>query len=153
MASSEYTPNLNLSAWTASDRPKRADFVSDNRIIDTALGGHIANSTAHMTADEKSRVSEPYVLRLYAGNGASSRSIDLGFQAKLVIVYKRTAAPVLFDGSITVVNSAVAASGYSNTAGLSLNSTGFSVSQTAAVDGIKINLNENGSQYTVIAFK
>ena len=54
MASSNYTPNLHLSAWNASDRPKRADFVSDNTIIDTQLGGHIANSGIHVSAGGES---------------------------------------------------------------------------------------------------
>ena len=37
MATSNYTPNLHLNAWEETDRPKRADFVSDNQIIDTQL--------------------------------------------------------------------------------------------------------------------
>ena len=57
MATSNYTPNLHLSAWEATDRPKRADFVSDNTIIDTQLGGHIANGNIHLNADEKARLN------------------------------------------------------------------------------------------------
>ena len=34
MASSEKSGNLGLNLWLASDRPVRADFVEDNRIID-----------------------------------------------------------------------------------------------------------------------
>ena len=154
MASSNFTANLHLSDWAAGDRPKRADFVSDNQIIDSALGGHLANSTAHLTAAEKSKLGEPFVFRLYAGNGSESRSIDLGFQPKIVIVFKLGVAPVLLENGVTDVNCAVAAYGYSNTTGLILSQSGFSVSQVAVnADGVKVNLNENGAQYTVIAFK
>ena len=41
MASSQFTTNLGLCNWLESDRPKRADFVSDNGIIDSVLGGHL----------------------------------------------------------------------------------------------------------------
>lgn len=154
MASSNYTANLHLNDWAAGDRPKRADFVSDNQIIDSVLGGHIADNTAHMTAAEKSRLSEPYVLRLYAGNGEASRSIDIGFKPNFVIVYRRGVSPVRLDNGITEVNSAVAAYGFGGTTGLILSQSGFSVSQTAVnSDGVKVNLNENGVQYTAIIFK
>ena len=36
MASSSFTTHLGLCNWDASDRPKRADFVSDNNILDNA---------------------------------------------------------------------------------------------------------------------
>ena len=61
MASSSFTTHLGLCDWAASDRPKRADFVSDNTIIDTQLGGHIANGNIHLSADEKAKLDEPFV--------------------------------------------------------------------------------------------
>ena len=43
MASTNKTEYLSLNAWVESDRPQRADFNSDNSIIDSALGAHLEN--------------------------------------------------------------------------------------------------------------
>lgn len=154
MATSQYTANLHLSAWTDSDRPKRADFVSDNNIIDTQLGGHLLNSGIHVTADEKAKLSEPFTVSLYAGSGESTRAISVGFQPRMAIVFKRNTPPVEYSGSVNVVNAAVAVYGHGGSSGLSVTGTGVSVSEeSTAVNGVRINLNETGSQYTVIAFK
>lgn len=154
MATSQYTPNLHLSAWAETDRPKRADFVSDNAIIDTQLGGHIANGDIHVTADEKAKLSQPYTVSLYSGSGESTLSISLGFQPKLVMIYKRGAAPIAYSGGTAVINSAVGCYGHGASLGMSLTATAVSVTEQAtATDGARISLNESGSQYTIIAFK
>jgi hypothetical protein len=154
MASSQFTPNLHLSAWADTDRPKRADFVSDNTIIDTQLGGHLANGGIHVTAAEKAKLTEPFTVSLYSGSGESSRVISLGFQPKLVMIYKRGVPPVSHSGSTTVVNSAIGCYGHGASVGVSLTSAGVSVTeQSTASDGVRISLNESGSQYTLIAFK
>lgn len=154
MATSNYTPNLHLSAWTDSDRPKRADFVSDNSIIDTQLGGHIADSGIHMTAAEKEKLAEPYVLTLYSGTGESQQAINLGFRPKLVFVYKRGVPFVNYSSSVNVVNAACTAYGFGTSGGISITSNGVSVSEQAtAENGVRISLNADGGQYTLIAFK
>lgn len=153
MATSNYTPNLHLSAWNASDRPKRADFVSDNTIIDTQLGGHIANSGIHLSADEKAKLNEPYISVMYAGTGESQRTIALDFRPRFVFVYKRAVPFVTYSNGVNVVNAAVGSYSHGATAGVSLTSNGVSVSQGEATNGIKVNLNENNAQYTIIAFK
>lgn len=154
MASSNYTSNLHLSAWSESDRPKRADFVSDNSIIDRELGGHLANTAMHLTAAEKAKLGEPFTVQLYAGSGASSRDISLGFQPKLVIIYKRGVPPVVLKNGGTTVNSAVGAYGHGYTTGIVVTSTGVTVCESAQnSDGVAVSLNESGSQYTLIAFK
>lgn len=154
MSTSNYTPNLHLSAWADSDRPKRADFVSDNNIIDTALGGHIADSGIHVTAQEKAKISEPFVSALYSGSGESSRAISLGFQPKMVFVYKRGVPFVTYSGGVNNVYAACGYYGNGTSVGISITSNGIQVSQSAqASDGVKVCLNESGSQYTIIAFK
>lgn len=154
MATSNYTPNLHLSAWADSDRPKRADFVSDNTIIDTELGGHIANSDIHMTAQEKAKVSEPFTCLAYAGTGESSRTISFGFQPKLVFIFRRGVPFITYSGGVNHVNAACGCYGNGASVGISIVANGVRVSQSAeASDGIKVGLNESGYQYTVIAFK
>ena len=153
MASSNYTENLHLSAWTDSDRPKRADFVSDNTIIDTQLGGHIANSAIHLTAEEKQKLDTPYAFKLYSGSGESSRSVQLDFAPRFVVVFKRNAPSVAYENSVTVINSGYASYGNGATTGVSLSSGSVTVTETAAVNGVRVSLNESGSQYTIVAFR
>lgn len=154
MATSQYTPNLHLSAWTDSDRPKRADFVSDNNIIDTQLGGHVANNNIHLSADEKEKISEPYVSKMYSGSGESSRTISLGFLPKFVLIFKRGVPPVTYSNGVNTVNCACGFYGHGASVGISITSSGITVTEsTTATNGIKMSLNESGSQYTIVAFK
>lgn len=154
MASSSYTTHLGLSNWAATDRPKRADFVSDNNIIDSTVGGHIADTTMHMTAAEKGKALEPFATVIYAGTDADNRAVVTDFAPKLVMVFKKNAAPTEYSGGVNIVNSGIAAYGSSGTGGVSVTSTGFTVrQQSAAVDGIRFSLNEDGCQYFAVVFK
>lgn len=154
MATSNYTPNLHLSAWEETDRPKRADFVSDNSIIDTTLGGHISDSGIHVTSAEKTKLSEPYVCVVYAGSGEAERTISVGFVPKFAIVYKRSSPPVTLSNGVVCANSGYSFYGNGSSLGLTINNSGVVVHQSAAsADGIKANLNESGGQYTLVAFK
>lgn len=153
MASTNHTPYLGLCQWSASDKPKRADFVSDNNIIDTALGGHVGNAAIHLTASEKAKLSESFVIRAYAGTGEASRAITVDFQPKLALVYKKNAPPVSYSSGNIIINAAVAAYGSGGSQGLAITSTGITVSQTSAVGGAAVNLNENEEQYAAILFK
>ena len=153
MASSNFTPNLHLSAWDASDRPKRADFVSDNTIIDTQLGGHIANSNIHLSTDEKERLNQPYVIMMYSGTGESQRTIPLDFHPGFIFIYKRGVPFVCYKNGVNVVNSACGSYGQGTSVGISLTSAGVLVCESEASDGIRVSLNENYSQYTMIVFK
>lgn len=153
MASSGHTPHLGLCQWASSDKPKRADFVSDNSIIDSALGGHIANTAIHLTAAEKAKLSESFVVRAYAGTGASSQAISVDFQPKFALVYKKNAPPVSYSSGNIIVNAAVGAYGFGGSQGLTVSSSGITVSQSSAAGGVAVNLNENEEQYVAIIFK
>ena len=153
MATSNYTTNLHLSAWEDTDRPKRADFVSDNQIIDTQLGGHILNGALHFTAAEKAKLAEPYVAAAYVGTGDAQRTITLNFQPKMVFVYKRGVPFITYGSSVNVVNAAVGFYANGASVGISITTTGVIVTETGASNGVRVSLNENGSQYTIIAFK
>lgn len=154
MATSNYTTNLHLSAWTDSDKPKRADFVSDNAIIDAQLGGHIADSGIHVSSAEKAKLSEPFVSSVYAGSGESSRTISLGFTPSLVIVFKRNSPFVQYGGSVNTVYAACSAYSHGASAGISITTNGVTVTeQASAENGVRVSLNASGAQYTLIAFK
>lgn len=154
MSSSRFTANLGLCDWTENDRPKRADFVSDNSIIDSALGGHIADSAVHMSAEEKAKALGPFETLIYGGTGESTRTIVTGFRPSFAAVFKKEAPPMQYSGGVNVVNSGCASFVDGGTAGVSISRTGVVVTQdAAAVNGVRVSLNETGCQYAVIAFK
>ena len=154
MASSNFTTRLGLCSWAASDRPKRADFVSDNNIIDNLLGGHINNTALHMSAAEKDKAIYPFENVVYSGSGDATRNISIGYRPTAVIVFKKNSPTGEYDDGVNIINSAVAAYGVGASSGISINSDGITVQQeSAASNGKRISLNEQGCQYGVIAFK
>ena len=68
-----YTANYGLHQWEASDNFLRTDFNTDFGIIDGALNGLEADKIELVTGT-------------YAGNGAASQAVTLGFQPKMVLV-------------------------------------------------------------------
>jgi len=154
MASSNYTTNLHLNAWAAGDRPKRADFVSDNNIIDNRLGGHILDDDIHLSAAQQDKLNTPFTVSIYSGNGSAERTIQLGFTPQLAIVFKRGVIPAGWFDNKNTANFAIATNGYGFSTGVSITTSGVIVRQIAQnADGICVSLNESGAQYTVIAFK
>ena len=154
MASSAYTPNLGLCDWSATDRPKRADFVSDNNIIDTALGGHLTDTGLHLTAEQKEKALEPCKTYIYAGSGTATRDLTTSFRPSFAIVFKRDAPMNEYVNGVNMINSAYASYGHSGTSGMTVNSNGVTVVQDSeASNGKKICLNETGSNYVLIVFR
>ena len=66
MASTNKTETLGLNQWIGSDKPKMEDFNSDNRLIDTALAGHRADQTVHVSAQERRTGGTPDYLGVSA---------------------------------------------------------------------------------------
>lgn len=157
MASTNKTEYLSLNAWVESDRPQRADFNSDNSIIDSALGAHLENDDLHLTSTEKARISRPFTVVSYVGTGAASLKVTLPLVAQAVLVYREDMPFTVYDSTsgINKVYAAVSFSGGGATAGLTLSGNGYiTVTQsTSAVNGIMHCLNESGGQYKVIAFR
>lgn len=154
MASSNKSENLGLNLWIGSDRPVRADFVEDNRIIDEEVGGHIANGAIHVTQNEKNKIAAPYTMKMYAGTGAASFTYTLDFSPGLVLVYKKNAPLSLSASGDTIINGGFAAQTYGGSTGISLSANQVTVTQqnTASL-GMRCNLNESGGQYIIIAYK
>ena len=154
MASSSFTPHLGLCNWSENDRPKRADFISDNGIIDTVLGGHVADTDVHMSAAEKSKALTPFDIEIYAGTGESSQTVTTAFRPSVVLVFKKNEAPVSVQSGVAVVNSAYAVYGTGSSSGIAIGSAGVTVSQEAtAQNGRRLSLNEEGCQYVMILIK
>lgn len=155
MSSTNFTPNLGLCDWSASDKPKRADFVSDNNIIDTTLGSHISNSSIHLSPADREKLMSPYSVVSYSGTGSSTKAVDVEGNPKLVMVMQKFYPPVTVDSNgNTEVRFAVAYQGTGATSGVSISSNKVTVSNdTVAEDKIKNCLNEQYGQYMMILFK
>ena len=153
MPSTNTTPNLGLNSWLSSDKPKRTDFVSDNTIIDTVLGTHIADSNLHLTTLQKDLVSEPYKIIVLYGSGEALTSVRPGFTPKLVIICKTGAPFCENETSYTKVTSAIVTS-QGSSGGATLSGDSIMITQSAsASNGVFYNLNANNSTYLVICFK
>ncbi len=155
MASTSYTQNLGLCAWQSTDRPKRVDFVNDNSIIDEKLGEHLKNANIHVTKEEKDRISNPYTVFTYAGDGAASKTFTLSDSYTFAIVFQKYYPAAQVTSNNTVVSHfAVVGRLFGSSANITLKSDSIVVTQdTTAVDGVINNFNENGGQYVVLLFK
>ena len=153
MASTNKTPNLRLNRWLDTDRTKRMDFVSDNNIIDAALGTHLNDSASHLTPSEKDKVDEPFEICILYGTGESSTSLTFDFNPSFVLAYKISAPACEYANSKNVVNTAYATR-RGTSSGISLSNNQVTFYQGNVPDtNYYNNMNKNNSQYVVIAFK
>lgn len=70
MPTNQKTPHLGLNNWLETDKPMRTDFTSDNLLIDEALGGHMKDTTLHLTEEDRTVLSAPAHIMQYLGMGA-----------------------------------------------------------------------------------
>lgn len=75
MSSTNKTSVLGLNSWLGTDKPQRADFNSDNEIIDNAFGEHVTDTVRHITNDERKVWNSPYYMGSYIGDGTLSRTV------------------------------------------------------------------------------
>lgn len=156
MASTNKTQYLGLSQWLATDRPKREDFVADNRIIDEKVKAHFTNAQLHLTADEKAKLSSPVEHRLVAGTGEESIIYTFSFTPSFVIVSNTSKPMSAYNtGGYTVVNGGFAVGNNGgSTAGVQLAGNRLRLEQsTTAQNGVFLNLNEQYGQYLIVAFR
>ena len=158
MSSSERTQGLHLNKWLGSDIPERMDFVTDNILIDTAVSTHRNNDDIHVSIYEKTKWNAPYYIGTYAGNGASSRTVDLGcgFEPKWGIIFPVNKMPGISDFSNEAhYNYFALISTRGSTAGVTLSGSSITVIQSPiAVSGNEYrSFNENGITYIYIAFR
>lgn len=151
MASSDKTAYLALSKWRSTDKPKRIDFVNDNEIIDSSLGGHIGNSDLHLSAERLLQLDSPIEVKVVAGTGGTSRSNVMSFSPRAVLVFAVGKAPVEISGTTIKAYSAFAAPNQCS-AGLLLDGDEVRIYQNTS-GATHYCLNESGVSYVIIAFR
>lgn len=158
MSSANKTDYLALNVWASSDSPKRADFNSDNYIIDTAFEEHAENTTLHTSDGEKEKWNTPTFAGSYYGNGDSEREIETGcdFEPTCAVVFgdNMPLAVTSFDNGINSNYFGVATTS-AGTAGLAISGANLVVTQSSAssVEDEYTALNEAGVTYNYILFR
>lgn len=116
-------------------------------------GSHLRDDDIHVTVEDKQKWDQPFTTGTYFGNGSNSRTIELGFRPKMVIVFGGDAVPVSVNFTTQKINPGIAfASGSYGTQGLSVLSNGFKVLKTTYDNSVSL-LNESGSVYCYAAMK
>lgn len=154
MASTSFTPNLGLCNWHSTDCPKRSDFVNDNNIIDRNLGGHLADSKIHVTADEKELFAHPYSVVTYVGDGNSTKTVPIDFEPNFAIVYQMYYPSVTLDSDGSVASRfVIVGRSFSTSDAVVIKSDSIVVKQDATpTDSVRNNFNEQGGQYVILLF-
>lgn len=155
MAASEKTPVLGLSLWTGTDKPRRADFVSDNQALETLVGGHIGSADLHLSDERRARLDTPIEVRTYTGTGTASRSLVFGFPPRAAIVFAVGKGASEYTGAYTKHYAGFSAGGR-HSLGVALSTVQVQVQQgqtAPAAGGSMPALNESGVTYAVLAFR
>ena len=158
----ETTRNYQLNQWAAGDKVQRVDFNADNAKLDGAIAAVSARAGALETgkadkADlDAARATIPKLAAgSYAGDGAASRTIRLGFAPKAVLVVcadGTTKASGDVFGGLAVTGGPVTEEYNSQTVtALELVSNGFRVGKQN-ISYRRSATNDSGKTYHYIAF-
>lgn len=156
MASSKKSAMLGLSQWILTDKPKMTDFNADNLRVDNFVKEHLA-SDLHLNQDLREWLGQPTATGSYAGDGAATRTVTLGFTPKLVVVFAQNYGPIEVDtiNSQPQLRFGVGAGG-AGSLGLQTTDQGFRVTQTLGnppAGLTKVCLNQNGVVYQYFAIQ
>lgn len=157
MPSSSKTNYLKLNHWSAGDKPKMADFNSDNQLVDSAIQEHAQNTAMHLQGNQSAWIQQPFVSGAYAGSGEKTKSVTLGFRPGLVVILPQGYGPLELDTTrqTPVIRFAIGADGYGSS-GLAITDNGFTVTQDQSLPlaGLAmVSLNQSKVTYHYFAIK
>lgn len=119
-------------------------------------GSHIMNDEIHVTPEDKDLWTNPFETDYYSGNGASERSINLGFRPRFVFVFEAGAPPAVTNSSTGYTS---AYTGYANrdegTIGVTITEKGFRVEtgESNRLGNAVPYLNRSGHSYGYFVIK
>lgn len=149
-----------LSAWAtvnASLCPAASSSLDFPSFLskDLLCGSHINDQSIHLSQEQQTYLGSPFDIGSYFGTGNGSRSISLGFEPSIVIVYVMGMPTYKTDSSGGVHAMAAIGTQGGSTLGLDVTGSGFKVtsSSTSQTGGCYPQLNELGTTYTYIAFR
>lgn len=115
---------------------------------------HMNDSSIHVSEEEKEGWNTAITVGSYFGTGAASRSFNLGFRPKALIVVPSILPMFYTASSVSYCMSGIAASSFS-TAGLEINDSGFTIKQSTSENygDTYVQLNKLNIDYCYIALK
>lgn len=158
MSSTNKTTNLQLNSWIGADKPQREDFNRDNRILDETIHTHCADSSIHITEQERTAWDAPYYIGSYIGNGAASRNVAIGspFEPEFGLLFAVSTPPGVNDYQNSAHYNYFALMSKSGaSAGAALNGMNLTVSQSSVpILGKEYkSFNESGIVYVYVVFR
>ncbi len=158
MSSSNKTANLQLNSWIGTDRPKMADYNSDNEKIDAAFGNHTGNMQTHLSQEDRERLETPIYFGTYFGDGEVEKTIATGcpFEACCALVFPISyAATVTKFDTKTCTHYFAAATKAGGSMGLQISGGNITVKQSisATAGSEYAALNSKGMSYFYILFR
>ena len=115
-------------------------------------GSHIRNDVIHVTQTDKDKWNEAFVTGYYLGTGAASKSVNLGFQPRMVMVCAGGMPAVTVNFTNSTASSYIAVSTDTGLNGLEVTTTGFRTKNTTS-GNVTSSLNQTGITYIYIAFR
>ncbi len=150
-----------LTAWAtvnASLCPAHTSSIKFPSFLskDLLCGSHINDKAIHLSETQQLQLDQPFVTGTYFGSGSASKSINLGFKPKLVIVVAN-GLPLMHVNHTESKNYAMfaIATQAGNSMGVEITSNGFkAISNTSMVArGCYPQLNELAITYCYIAMR
>lgn len=123
---------------------------------DLLCGSHINNDAIHLSETQQLQLTEPIVSGTYMGTGATTRTMNLGFKPRLVIVTGNGLPPMYVKHADAVNYTLFAvASQAGNSMGLEITSNGFKITSSESVKARECTpqLNELAITYCYIAMR
>lgn len=157
MPSTNKTPKLGLNNWVGTDKPKRADFVADNAILDSVIAGHMEDTVLHLTDADRVLLTGGIVTDIFSGDGEEQAVISFPFNPRAVVVFMQNRPPVEYNeiGGYTITNFGIATL-VSKSAGIALDRDKVYLTQSQSAPsagGVFLNLNKSFGQYAYLAFR
>lgn len=147
---------LGLNSWLGTDKPKRSDFVEDNTLLDRLLTAHFNDAGKHLSADDRTLLTQAFLTGNYLGDGQAQQVITLPFEPRMVLVFLMNRPALYYRSSGYYENNFAVAVKGGTMSGARLNGVSLTVSEDQTIPsagGIRTNLNGQDSAYVYIAFR
>ena len=115
-------------------------------------GSHIRNGEIHVTAADKAKWNDAFETGFYMGTGSGSKSINLGYKPKMVILCSAGVPMISVNFTNSTAKTYFAVANEYGSQGVELTSQGFKLVNTSH-NGVTASMNELGYTYLYIAFK
>lgn len=156
MSSSHKTPFWGLNKYIGNDKPTMEDYNFDTARVDSKAQEHVESDLHVTAADRLAWSKESFTIASYVGDGQTWKTINVGFDPSLVIIF--------MVGELTNEFTSTGGQNYQqlgiytklgSSIGVKAATGGFQVAYyaTSAPDGKRPRLNLSGKNYVYVVFR